>query len=203
VSSAEATVTATKAAESVDGGEAVGIPSLQEAVGGLAAALRQGTTVAQEASRLGLELTRIAWGLSDVAPAKGDRRFADPAWTSNPVFRMLQQSYLASAGALDRIVGAMGDGRSDTRAEQARFAANMVTSAAAPTKFLVSNPAALRRAFDTGGMSLVRGLRNVVRDVRPNGAMPSMIEPGAFEVGRDLAVTPTAPSRTESDGLHF
>jgi polyhydroxyalkanoate synthase len=170
----------------------VGIPSLHEAVGGLAAALSQGTTVAQEAGRLGLELTRIAWGLSDVAPAKGDRRFADPAWTSNPVFRMLQQSYLASAETLDRIVAAMGDGRSDTRAERARFAANIVTSAAAPANFLVSNPAAIKRAFDTGGVSIVRGLRNFARDVRHNGGMPSMIETDAFEVGRDLAVTPGA-----------
>jgi polyhydroxyalkanoate synthase len=185
-------MTATKAAESVDGGEAVGIPSLQEAAGGLATALSQGTTVAREAAWLGLELTRIAWGLSDVAPAKGDRRFADPAWVSNPVFRMLQQSYLASAEALDRIVTAMGDGRGDTRAEQARFAANIVTSAAAPANFLMSNPAAIKRAFDTGGTSIVRGLRNFVHDVRHNGGMPSMVEPGAFEVGRDLAVTPGA-----------
>jgi polyhydroxyalkanoate synthase len=181
-----------KAAESVDGGEAVGIPSLQEAVGGLAIALSQGTTVAREAGRLGLELTRIARGLSDVAPAKGDRRFTDPAWTSNPVFRMLQQSYLASAQTLDRIVAAMGDGRSDTRAEQARFAASIVTSAAAPSNFLATNPAAIKRALDTGGMSVVRGLRNFAGDLRHNGGMPSMVEPGAFEVGRDLAVTPGA-----------
>jgi polyhydroxyalkanoate synthase subunit PhaC len=179
-------------AESVDGGEAVGIPSLTDAVGGLAAALSQGTTVAQEVTRLGVELTRIAWGLSDLAPAKGDRRFADPAWTANPAFRMIKQGYLASAGALDRIVDAMGDGRSATRAEQARFAATIVTSAAAPTNFLATNPAALKRAFETGGMSLARGARNFARDVRRNGAMPSMIEPGAFEVGRDLAVTPGA-----------
>ena len=83
-------------------------------------------------------------------------------------------------------------GASGTRAEQARFAANIVASAAAPTNFLVTNPAALKRAFDTGGMSLARGARNFARDVRHNGAMPSMIEPGAFEVGRDLAVTPGA-----------
>jgi hypothetical protein len=62
VSGADATMTAAKATESVDGGEAVGIPSLWEAVGGLATALSQGTTVAREAGRLGLELTRIAWG---------------------------------------------------------------------------------------------------------------------------------------------
>jgi polyhydroxyalkanoate synthase len=158
----------------------------------MAAALRQGTTVAQEASRLGVELTRIAWGLSDVAPAKGDRRFTDPAWTSNPVFRMIQQSYLAAAQGLDRIVAAMPEGRSGTMAEQARFAASIVTSAAAPTNFLLSNPAALKRAFDTGGLSLARGARNFAHDIRHNGGMPSMIEPGAFEVGQDLAMTPGA-----------
>ena len=188
----ETRLTAAEAAESVDGGEAVGIPSLWDAVSGMAAALRQGTTVAQEASRLGVELARIAWGLSDVAPAKGDRRFTDPAWTSNPAFRMIQQTYLASAQALDRIVAQLGEGASGTRAEQARFAASIMTSAMAPTNFLVTNPAALKHAFETGGMSLTRGARNFARDVRHNGAMPSMIEPGAFEVGRDLAVTPGA-----------
>jgi len=127
-----------------------------------------------------------------VAPAKSDRRFTDPAWTSNPVFRMIQQTYLASAESLDRVVAQLDDDRGGTRAERARFAANIITSAAAPTNFLVSNPAAIKRAFDTGGMSLVRGARNFARDVRRNGAMPSMIEPGAFEVGRDLAVTPGA-----------
>jgi polyhydroxyalkanoate synthase subunit PhaC len=86
----------------------------------------------------------------------------------------------------------MGDRRSSTTAEQAQFAATIVTSAAAPTNFLMSNPAALKRAFETGGMSLARGARNFVHDVRHNGGMPSMTEPGAFEVGRDLAVTPGA-----------
>ena len=192
MTSTDAKLTAGEALESVNGGEAVGMPSLRDAVSGLAAALSQGTTVAREASWLGVELTRIAWGLSDVAPARGDRRFTDPAWMSNPVFRMIQQSYLASAGALDRIIAAMDDGGSGTRAEQARFAASIVTSAAAPTNFLGTNPAAIKRAFDTGGMSIVRGARNYVHDVRHNGGMPSMIEPGAFEVGRDLAVTPGA-----------
>ena len=192
MSSADATMSAADAADAVDGGEAVGIPSLQEAANGLGKALSQGTTVVRETARLGLELTRIAWGLSDVAPAKGDRRFTDPAWTSNPAFRMIQQSYLASAGAMDRIVAAMGDGSSDARAEQARFAVDILASATAPTNFLVSNPAAIKRAFDTGGMSLVRGVGHFVHDVRHNGGMPSMIEPGAFVVGQDLAVTPGA-----------
>jgi len=81
VSSPDATMTAAGAAEPVGaiadhlgGGEAVGMPSLRQAARGLAAALSQGTTVAWEAGRLGAELTRIAWGRSDVAPARGDRR---------------------------------------------------------------------------------------------------------------------------------
>jgi polyhydroxyalkanoate synthase subunit PhaC len=192
VSTPDATMTTGEAAESVGGGEAVGLPTLRQAAGGLAAALSQGSTVAREATRLGAELTRIALGRSDVAPVKGDRRFTDPAWTSNPVFRVIGQSYLASAQALDRVVDAMGDGRGGTRAEQARFAANIMTSAAAPTNFLATNPAALKRAFETGGMSLARGARNFARDVRHNGGMPSMTVPGAFVVGRDLAVTPGA-----------
>ena len=179
-------------AESVGGGEAVGVPSLRQAARGLAAALSQGATVAREATRLSAEFARIACGVSDVAPARGDRRFTDPAWTSNPAFRMVEQGYLASAQALDRIVGAMGDGRGGTTAEQAQFAANIVTSAAAPTNFVMTNPAALKRAFETGGASLARGARNFVHDVRHNGAMPSMTEPGTFEVGRDLAMTPGA-----------
>src|SRR5260370_24642454 len=127
------------------------MPWLGQAASGLAAAVGQGAAVAGEATRLGVELIRIARGRSDVAPAKGDRRFTDPAWTSNPVFRMIGQSYLASAQALDRVVDALGEGRSDTRAEQARFSANSITTAAAPTYFLVSNPAALKQALATGG----------------------------------------------------
>ena len=85
--------------------------SLREAVGGLAAALSQAQTVAREIGGLGVEFTRIARVRSSVAPAKGDRRFNDPAWTSNPAFRRIEQGYLASAGALDRIVGELDDGQ--------------------------------------------------------------------------------------------
>ena len=157
VSSPDATMTAAGAAESVGGGEAVGMPSLRQAASGLAAALSQGTTVAREAAGWARNSPVSPGGDPSVAPARGDRRFADPAWTSNMAFRMIQQSYLASAQALDRIVAGMPDGRSGILAEQAQFAASIVTSAAAPTNFLLSNPAALKRAFDTGGMSLAAG----------------------------------------------
>jgi polyhydroxyalkanoate synthase len=50
----------------------------------------------------------VALGQSPLQPAKGDRRFADPASTSNPLARRLMQSYLASASALNAIVDELG-----------------------------------------------------------------------------------------------
>ena len=64
-------------AEAPEGGEVVGVPSLGETIGGLAAAFSQGRTVSREAAKLGGELVRVALGRSEVAPAKSDRRFAD------------------------------------------------------------------------------------------------------------------------------
>jgi polyhydroxyalkanoate synthase subunit PhaC len=43
---------------------------------------------------------------------------------------------------------------------------DVLTSAWAPTKFVVTNPSAIKRAFDTGGMSLARGARNWISDLR-------------------------------------
>ncbi|MBC3194924.1 alpha/beta fold hydrolase [Pseudonocardia sp. C8] len=175
------------------GGEVVGMPSLGEAVGGLAAALGQGGVVAREAAVLGGELVRVALGRSSVALAKGDRRFTDPAWSQNPVYDRIGRGYLAAARAVDNVTDALAErGTEPRRVEQARFATGILTSALAPTNYLPTNPAALKRAFDTGGLSLLRGLRNAVDDLRHNGGMPSMVERDAFEVGRDLAVTPGA-----------
>lgn len=105
--------------------------------------------VMRASGQLGLELTRIALGSSTAEPAAGDRRFADPAWTANPVFRRIKQGYLASADALSTIADGLGSAGGDPRrAELAVFAANVLISAAAPTNFPLCNPAAIKRAFE-------------------------------------------------------
>jgi polyhydroxyalkanoate synthase subunit PhaC len=176
-----------------EGGEVLGIPSIGETLGGLAAPLARGQAVTREAVRLGGELARVAVGRSEVAPAKGDRRFSDPAWSGNPLFSRIQRGYLAAAGALTKVVEDYAEGTDDARrAEQARFASNILISTLAPTNYLPTNPAALKRAFDTGGRSLARGLGQFVDDLRNNGGMPRMVDPDAFEVGRNLALSPGA-----------
>ncbi|WP_445184081.1 PHA/PHB synthase family protein [Pseudonocardia sp. Cha107L01] len=177
----------------IGGGEPVGLPSATQAIESLAAVLSRGGAVSQELIGLATELGRVLIGTSTLAPAERDRRFTDPAWSRNPLFRRLVQAYLAAAGSLDALVDDLDAHVEDHRlAERARFAANILAAAAAPTNMLVTNPAGLKRAFDTGGASLLSGLRNLVDDLRHNGGMPATVEPGVFQVGRDLALTPGA-----------
>jgi polyhydroxyalkanoate synthase len=137
-----------------------------------------------------LELGRIALGRSQVAPEKGDRRFADPAWSEHPGFRRTMQSYLLLASTLQKLVE---DAELDLKSEQqVRYLLQVLTDSVAPTNSFLGNPAAIKRAFDTAGLSLLRGARNRVNDIRHNGGMPSMVDKRPFEVGRNIAVTPGA-----------
>jgi polyhydroxyalkanoate synthase len=177
----------------IEAGEAIGIPTVTLLLQGMAMTLAQPRSVARETRRLAGDTIRILAGKSDRAPGKGDRRFSDAAWAQNPAFRRVCQEYLSLCESVGHLVDDLdGSGRSWQDAERARFVANIVTSAAAPTNFLASNPAALKRAFDTGGLSVARGARQWWRDVRENGGMPAQTDRGAFEVGTDLAVTPGA-----------
>ncbi len=177
----------------IEAGEAIGIPTVTLLLQGMAMTLAQPRGVARETRRLAADTLRILAGKSDRAPGQGDRRFADPAWAQNPAFRRLSQEYLSLCESVGHLVDDLDTSqRSWQDAERARFVANIVMSAAAPTNFLASNPAAVKRAFDTGGLSVARGARQWWRDVRENGGMPSQTDRGAFEVGTDLAVTPGA-----------
>ncbi len=60
----------------------------------------------------------------------------------------------------------------------------MLVDAMAPTNFLATNPAALKRAFETGGVSLMRGMRNFMTDLTTNGGLPRKVDRSAFTSGR-------------------
>ncbi len=148
------------------------------------------TTLPRAVASTGLELAKIAVGHSDIAPEPKDWRFKNKAWSENPAFRRLGQSYLAwSRAALDLVDGAGLDWRTH---ERARFATSLVTSTLAPTNLFVTNPDALDRARQTKGRSVVSGLANMGRDVRYHHGMPRTCDPDAYVVGRDLGITPGA-----------
>jgi len=134
------------------------------------------------------ELGRIAVGTSQVQPSRRDRRFADPGWAGNPVLRRAMQAYLAAAGTAEGVVADAGLDWADS--ERVGFGVTNLIDALAPSNNPLLNPAALKAAIDTGGSSALAGLRHFVADMAAAPRVPSMVEPDAFEVGVDLAVTP-------------
>jgi polyhydroxyalkanoate synthase len=151
--------------------------------------------VGAETVRLGRELAAITLGVEREIADRPllDKRFADPAWSDHPAYRRLGQGYLAWSASLDRLVDRYeASGAGWREVERARFAVRALVAAAAPTNTLAGNPAALKKAFQTGGASVVRGLGRMLEDVRNNGGLPALCDPTAFGVGRNLAMTPGA-----------
>jgi polyhydroxyalkanoate synthase len=147
-------------------------------------------TLTRESLSLARELAAVAAGRSSIEPARGDRRFTDTTWRENPAYRRAMQGYLAWSRSAGRVVD--GAGLDWRNTERARFAATLVTEALAPTNTLAGNPAALKRSFETGGRSLLRGARNLLHDVRHNRGMPSQVDRSPFVPGRNIAASPGA-----------
>jgi class II poly(R)-hydroxyalkanoic acid synthase len=146
-------------------------------------------TVARRGAGLATELARIGLGRSEVAPHPKDKRYGDPAWSSNPLLRRLVQTHIAASGTATELVE---DAELDwADHERVRFAVGNIADALAPSNTLL-NPVAWRAAVDTRGASLVRGARRLVSDLAEPPRVPSMVEPDAFEVGTDVAATPGA-----------
>src|SRR5258708_3166041 len=161
------------------------------------AALRP-AEVAGAWARFGTALAKVGpaaaarWLGSQMAPPvpadPGDRRFADPSWDGNPGYFALRQGYLAARRLGEDLLAA---GRGDPLTDQkAKLAVGFAFDALAPTNFLATNPAAVKRAFETGGASVLAGARNFLNDLAHNGGRPRQVDTAPFELGRNLAATP-------------
>jgi polyhydroxyalkanoate synthase subunit PhaC len=170
------------------------VGDLTASIADFAAGLFDARTKALERlPRLGAELFFILLGRSEIEPDPSDKRFADPAWKENPFYRAMMQAYLAWRGAmLDLVNEQTGNGADWKTPAQRRFAVTLLTEALAPTNNLFGNPAALKRAFDSGGKSLFKGLQNFVEDLLHNGGMPSQVDKRPFKVGKNLGASPGA-----------
>jgi polyhydroxyalkanoate synthase subunit PhaC len=132
---------------------------------------------------------RAASGTSSYEPKRGkDRRFDDPAWSQNAGYWWLREIYHDCGQALLEIVR-----DTDTPhavKQKAEFGLQLMIDALAPTNFVLGNPAVIKKAFDTGGLSLAKGARNFVHDLRTNRGAPRQVVSGVHTVGKDMAVTP-------------
>ena len=151
--------------------------------------LRQPLHSARHALALGGQLSRVLLGDTLYPVDPNDLRFSDPTWHLNPFYRRSLQAYLAWQHQLQQWV-AQSNLAEDDRA-RARFILAMLSDAIAPSNSPL-NPLALKELFNTGGNSLIKGLRQLLDDVVHNGGMPRQVNKLAFEVGRNVATTPGA-----------
>ena len=155
--------------------------------------LKQPEVLGGHLTRMAVELAKVAAGVSEVVPEDSDKRFSDPTWSDNPFYRRVMQTYLVWRSTMQSMVPERGYANGEWKeTEQQRFAVRLLTEALAPTNLLLGNPAAIKRAFETGGASLIHGLRNFLDDLRNNNGMPQTVDKRPFAVGRNLAVTPGA-----------
>jgi polyhydroxyalkanoate synthase len=122
-------------------------------------------------------------------PAAGDKRFDHPAWAESPVYDYLRQAYLINAEYMKRMAEAapVADGMAKNRM---RFLTRQMVDAMAPSNFLATNPEFVSKALETKGESIQKGIQNLLGDLEKGRI--SMTDDSAFEVGRNLAVTPGA-----------
>ena len=124
-----------------------------------------------------------------IAPERGDRRFNEPAWSEEPVFDYLKQAYLlASRQATDLVEQA--EGVDEATRTRALFFTQAYLNALSPANFAFTNPEAIRRAIDTGSISLLSGLANLLADAASEAKLPQRRASAEFELGKDIAATP-------------
>jgi len=119
-------------------------------------------------------------------PSSRDRRFQDEAWHHSPYYALLKQSYLLASKQLAEIVDqAQVDDKSKL---QLRFYARQFIDAMSPSNFPATNPEVIRTAIRTRSASLTTGMQNLIEDLQKGRI--TRVDESAFEVGRNLAVTP-------------
>ena len=132
-------------------------------------------------------LQNFAGGVhSDVALARGDKRFKDEVWQEMPYYDLLKQSYLLGSRQLHEFVDrAQVD---DKTKLQLRFYARQFIDAISPSNFPATNPEVIRKAIETRSVSLTDGMQNLIDDLQKGRI--TRVDESAFEVGRNLAITP-------------
>lgn len=126
-----------------------------------------------------------------IRPHEKDKRFKHESWESNPLFDFIKQSYLLTADYIQHTVSNV-EGLDDKTEKKIDFYTRQFIDALSPSNFLASNPEILAKTIESRGQNLINGLNNLLEDLERGGGTLSisMTDPDAFEIGRDLALTP-------------
>ncbi|MGZ3884911.1 MAG: PHA/PHB synthase family protein [Bacteroidia bacterium] len=123
---------------------------------------------------------------SAIEPQPGDKRFREEEWNTIPYFNFIKQTYLLVEKLWMQVVDEVE--MDEPARRKLDFYTSQYSNAFSPTNFLLTNPGALKLAAETGGQSLWQGFQNLIKDLEKGKI--TQVEENAFEVGKDLAITP-------------
>ena len=122
--------------------------------------------------------------LSDSIQIK-DRRFSSEAWAQQPSSKFVAAMYLLNGEFLQKMVHAVkADEKTQARLS---FAVEQYVALTSPSNFLPLNPDAMKKALDSDGLSISKGLQNLLHDVQQGHV--SMTDESVFAVGKNVALT--------------
>jgi len=126
-----------------------------------------------------------------IKPPPGDSRFQDKEWTENAFFDFLRQAYLITSKWAGEMVENARSVDPHTK-QRAEFYLNQIVTALSPSNFPFTNPEVIRTTFATGAQNLAKGLTHLLEDLQDSGELLRVrqTDMSAFEVGKNLAVTP-------------
>lgn len=131
------------------------------------------------------EATRLWNDSLHANPDLKDRRFADQAWSHNPLAAYTAAAYLLNARTLMGLTDAI-DANAKTRA-RIQFAIEQWVAATSPSNFLAFNAEAQKKAIESHGESITKGIQNLMHDISQGHV--SMTDESLFEIGKNVATT--------------
>ncbi|MEP2736212.1 MAG: alpha/beta fold hydrolase [Erythrobacter sp.] len=161
----------------------------EDFVGAIALLLRETASdperITRHAKTFGDDMVQILTGKSELAPNPKDKRFMDPAWQYNPFFKAGAQYYLAVQKGMSNWLEELE--LDELERNRATFISNIIIDGLAPTNTLMGNPTAQKRLIDSGGLSLIAGLKNAYNDMVNNRGMVSQVDKRPFKLGENIA----------------
>ncbi len=133
------------------------------------------------------DVVKIVSNKSDLAPAPKDKRFLDAAWAANPFYKAGMQYYLAVEKSTKRWLDDLE--LDEFERARANFVSGMIIDSISPTNTLLGNPSAIKKAMETGGGSLIKGLRNAYTDIVHNDGIVSQVDSRSFKLGENIAAS--------------
>jgi polyhydroxyalkanoate synthase len=126
-----------------------------------------------------------------IEPAPGDNRFKDPDWSNGQYFDFWKQAYLLTARWAEDMTRKT-EGVDDKTRKRALFYLEQMLAALSPSNFALTNPEVVRATLATNAENLVKGMAHLAHDLEHSKDLLriSQTDLSAFEVGKNLAITP-------------